>query len=436
MSDLNQLQTQPKKHAKLSASGSERWLNCPGSVSLCETAPPGRESKYANEGTKAHELLEGILKAHINLSNPYTTIKELRLTNPSEMVDHVANAFKEIEARLNECPGAILLSEEKIDLTHIGPDMFGTVDAAIVDEFGRLQVWDFKYGAGIPVDPEENTQLLYYAMGLAKKYDYNFKDVLIGIIQPRAEHASGPVRQWVISIKELRGWEEKFREGVEKTKDPLAAYAHGDWCRFCPAKAMCPEISTGALKQAKIDFAPTESSDVQIHGESPLFSNPQAMSNTLVAIEKLEMWIEGFKDQTFALMERGLKVPGFKLVKKRSIRRWVNETDAQEALLQQYPFSIVMETPKLKSPAQAEKIGIKKDLVAALTTSESSGLRMASISDKALEVDPLAIEFPNQSDTEYEITYTVKAGKEDKMAAKKKAKKKPAKKKAKKKSRK
>lgn len=426
---------EPKKHAKLSASGSHRWLNCAASVALCEKAPPSRESKYAAEGTVAHELLEGILRAHINLSNPFTTLQELRKFHPDkEMVEHVANSYKEIEMRLKDSPGAILLSEEKVDLTHIGPDMFGTVDAAIVDEFGRLQVWDFKYGAGIPVDPEENTQLLYYAMGIAKKFDYNFKDVLIGIIQPRAEHERGPVREWVLSIKELRGWEDKFRDGVEKTKDPLAAFSAGDWCRFCPAKSMCPEISTTALKQAKVDFSPIVSSDVELKEPRPLLSDPKQISNTLKGIKKLEVWIEAFKEETQALMERGLKVDGFKLVKKRSIRRWIDEKETIKAFAYRHSADTFMSEPTLLSPAQVEKRGMNKDLVAILTTNESSGFTMAPESDKRPEVNPMVLDFGEFEEPyplqDVKIEYTISTiGKEDKMPTKTKTKKKTTKKK-------
>ena len=45
------------KHAVLSASSSERWLNCPPSARLCE-AYEDKGSDYAAEGTDAHALCE------------------------------------------------------------------------------------------------------------------------------------------------------------------------------------------------------------------------------------------------------------------------------------------------------------------------------------------------------------------------------------------
>ncbi len=47
-------------HAKLSASGSARWLSCTGSVKA-ESQFPNTSSSYAMEGTTAHTLAERCL---------------------------------------------------------------------------------------------------------------------------------------------------------------------------------------------------------------------------------------------------------------------------------------------------------------------------------------------------------------------------------------
>lgn len=49
------------KHAKLSASGSSRWLNCPGSVKA-EEPYPNETSSFAIEGTRAHEVADLSIK--------------------------------------------------------------------------------------------------------------------------------------------------------------------------------------------------------------------------------------------------------------------------------------------------------------------------------------------------------------------------------------
>ena len=56
----------PKAHATLSASASERWLNCPPSARLCENYED-RGSDYAAEGTDAHALCEFRLKQALGM---------------------------------------------------------------------------------------------------------------------------------------------------------------------------------------------------------------------------------------------------------------------------------------------------------------------------------------------------------------------------------
>ena len=56
----------PKGHAILSASSSERWLNCPPSARLCE-AYEDKGSDHAAEGTDAHTLCEYRLKQALGI---------------------------------------------------------------------------------------------------------------------------------------------------------------------------------------------------------------------------------------------------------------------------------------------------------------------------------------------------------------------------------
>ena len=43
------------QHSVLSPSGAHRWMRCPGSIAA-ESGMPDTSSKYAAEGTAAHEL--------------------------------------------------------------------------------------------------------------------------------------------------------------------------------------------------------------------------------------------------------------------------------------------------------------------------------------------------------------------------------------------
>ncbi len=236
-----------KAHAKFSASGSERWLNCPGSIALSENAP-SVESVYAKEGTEAHECLEVVMK---NNCSP-AIIAMLRKKHPETMVRHAISFYDQIVDLMPT--GASLLCETKVALDFVEEDMFGTVDSAIVELFGILWVIDYKYGAGRVVSPEENTQMIYYALGIAHKYDFNFEKVRLAIAQPRIVHKDGFFRTWDMEVPELMKWTEKFKEGVEKAKDPFAPLNPGRWCFFCPAQEFCPAIENRAFEEAQSDF--------------------------------------------------------------------------------------------------------------------------------------------------------------------------------------
>ena len=237
-----------KTHAKLSASGSERWLSCPGSVILSDGLPD-TESDAAKEGTLAHECLEFLLK---NRAHPLSKLKRIldkKNCYPPEMLSYVLDSRNEILRHL--MPEHIFLCETKIDLTFVGPGMFGTIDAAIIALGNTLKVFDFKYGKGKAVEVENNTQLIYYALGIAHQYAYKFKQVELVILQPRAKLRGQWIRGQKIPMDRFKTWIPKFKRGVEETLNPWADLNAGPWCWFCKAKWKCPITRD---KQLENDF--------------------------------------------------------------------------------------------------------------------------------------------------------------------------------------
>lgn len=375
--------SETKAHAKLSASGSGRWLSCPGSVALSENAPPQKESEYATEGTDAHACLEFLMK---NRNKLQAAGKFALKKWPETMVGHATDTVEYIKRF--EKPGVEILCETRADLSFVQKGMFGTIDISVVELFGTLRITDYKYGAGVAVDPD-STQLIYYALAIAHKYGFNFEDVVLEIIQPRADHEKGPRRQHRMMIEELMAWEEKFRKGAEATEDPLAPLKSGEHCRWCPAKTICPEISTRAFAQAQVDFAPEKSATlvIPIPGTIPA----KQLGNILEGVSKLETWIEAVKAHALHTLERGIKIPGFKLVQKRSIRKW---KDDGVGLKLRGHFGAGVFEQSILSPAQLEKkfsdepaIG---SIIAKYSTSESSGVTIAPEKDKRAEINPLS----------------------------------------------
>lgn len=233
-----------RKHSKFSASGAERWFNCQGSVALSEGIP-SRESVWSREGTLAHEVLEATLTSGIDRFKKDFT---------GEMAEHAMSAQEFIFDLAGRDSNPELLVETRIHLPFIHPEMFGTFDAAVVEHFGTLDVIDYKYGAGHPVSPLNNLQMLFYGIGVAAKYDWNFKRARLWIIQPRIKNYDGPVF-FELGILELKKWVGKFKKAVEAVEKYPNRYNEGSWCHWCSAKSICPLKQQGRLEQAKSVFS-------------------------------------------------------------------------------------------------------------------------------------------------------------------------------------
>lgn len=183
----------PGAHARLSASGSKKWLNCPGSVRLEERIPES-ESGFAAEGTAAHALGELKIKLAANMISRVAYHKKAAAIEADEEMqeytdgyrDYVIEQYNAVKA---SCPDTRLMIEEKIDLSDYIPDGFGTGDALVIGD-GTLDIIDLKYGKGVQVAAQENSQLRLYALGalMANDWLFDIKTVRMHIYQPRRDN--------------------------------------------------------------------------------------------------------------------------------------------------------------------------------------------------------------------------------------------------------
>jgi hypothetical protein len=390
---MNTKTSEVKAHAEFSASGAERWLNCPGSISLAKKAPPEVESPYAAEGTRAHACLEFILKNRKNLEKAIAGARKLY---PGGMVDYAVEAVAWLLAKQKSLDGAVLECETRVDASpFVCEGQFGTLDVSIIQEFGRLTIVDYKYGAGTVVEPagedgRGNPQLVYYALGVSHAYAHNFVDVELVVIQPRAYHESGETtRSHVMTMDELLAWESVFKDGVKRTRAPNPEHKPGAWCKYCRAAVICPELKGKAMAQAQIVFS--DDKGLVTVPEPKLVKLPN-LSKMLDACERLEDWIQKVRDHAEHVLQSGGEIDGFKLVQKRSIRRWVDKEKAQAEAVKKFGKD-ALTTPELLSPAQLEKKakGAKglDAWIEANVTDESTGTTLVRESDKRPAVKPL-----------------------------------------------
>lgn len=229
-----------KAHSKFPASGFERLSECSGSVALSEGVPDV-DTEWSIQGTIAHGVLERILLAALEarLSAVDRVDAPFSSTMPRSMVEYGREAANFILRKWREHKGSELKVESRVYLSFIHPEAFGTLDSAIVDHFGTLHVFDYKFGAGYGVSPKENLQMIFYALALAYLHHWNFKRVRLWIIQPRIKGYDGPLF-WEISIDELRAYVPFFEESIENVLKYPDRYKEGSWCHFCKGKKKCP----------------------------------------------------------------------------------------------------------------------------------------------------------------------------------------------------
>jgi Protein of unknown function (DUF2800) len=249
--------------------------------------------------------------------------------------------------------------EVKLNLGHLSKGAFGTGDSVLYHpKRFHLAVVDLKYGRGVQVYPEDNPQLLSYGSGANKLFG-TVELISLVIVQPRASGQA--VRQWDLTPDVLRQFEIDFTQAVKEASEPDAPLCAGGWCQFCPAAATCPEYRNLALRLAQAEFrSMSEEPDVNlpvVHLPDPPAMTTDELGHLLSAVDLIEDWIAAVKSHALKRALNGDVPTGHKLVRKNTLRRWVNEDKAAGALASLYDLDMdQIWSRKIISPAQAEKL--------------------------------------------------------------------------------
>ena len=348
----------PTKHARLSASSAFRWINCPGSVALSDQCPTPASSSYADEGTLAHAIGELKLryvndefsKRQLNAKMKPLLQSEYYCGEMEEATGYYADAV--IEALEAAGEDAELMIEQQFSLDRWVPEGFGTSDAVVIGG-GVIQVIDLKYGKGIKVDARNNPQLRLYGLGAANLFDslYDFDTVRMTIIQPRLDHISTEE----LPLSELLAWaEDDVKPRAQMAMDGTDYTAVGDWCRFCPAKAVCRKRAEYNLSIAKDDFR-----------NPPLLSDEE-IGEVLRRADELQHWVKDVGDYALEQALAGKQYDGWKLVEGRSVRKYADDLKVAEALKAAGYDEAMLYERKLYGISAMEKIVGKKRLTETL----------------------------------------------------------------------
>lgn len=419
------------QHSILGASGADRWMACPGSVRLSAEVPEDLRSagsSYAREGTAAHGLaahvlrsddwdvsrfVGGVVEAEAEVVWPPDPEFPSRLPEADEdhvfeITDDMADAVQvyvdEVADQIQRLgPATLVMVERGVRPFADRGDMFGTSDCILVQPFGEMVVLDYKHGRGVAVDASHNRQEMYYGFSAMREVGGagNVEKVTLVVVQPRAPHVDGPIRRFEISSDELAAFGATLRAAAEATENPKAALISGDHCRWCPAKVVCPELRSRV--QAEVSCAFDEPVDLpeSLRPSLPNPRDPVQISRALMVKPLIEDWVKTVDVLALRAAEQGLDIPGFKVVERRTNRRWKDAElvakEAAEALRARGkdPAAIYSE-PKLKSPKQLESIKtLGKEWVAARAEKPPGGRTLAPATDRREGKAFARVEFPD-----------------------------------------
>lgn len=330
-------------HARLSASAAHRWMACPASVRLSE----GQERKssiHSAQGTFAHAIAAECLTHEASPSDFFLkqdTVDGHAVECDMEMVDAIRLYVDEIEADHRDGDEGWIEHAVTEALQSIDPDMGGTADYIRYRAATKsLRVFDFKYGSGMYVEADDNAQLKIYALGAMLAVKAPVAEVEVTVVQPRYEGAQ-PVRTWRFPASEILDFVADVEEAARRTNIPNAPLAAGDHCTFCPARRTCPELEKKQHALLAAEFA-----------DLPQVA-PEELGKALLSVAQVKERIKAIEEYAYEAACKGVKIPGFKLVDKRPVRKWKSEGDvvmwAQEKAIE--PWA----PRELLSPAQLEK---------------------------------------------------------------------------------
>lgn len=380
----------PDKHALLGASSAHRWLHCPPSARLCEQFPD-TQSDYAAAGTLAHSIAE--LKARKYFLEPMSArIFNSRLKKLKESpyydkgmdaaTDMYLDHLKTLALSFSSPPFVVL--ENRVDYSHLVPEGFGTADCIMIGD-GRICVVDYKNGSGVPVEADNNPQMMLYGLGALHTYSAVYGDsirsVHLSIVQPNA----GGVKEWGTNVIDLEDWGAKHVQPLAKLAwEGKGEYAAGEWCRFCAAKAQCRARAEQylALEQEK---------------KEPALLTFSEIGDILSRAQSLASWVKQLEEFALHMALEGNSISGWKAVEGRGSREWIDGTDAafEKLVARGVPNALLWEQKPVTVAALEKALGKKafaesaKDLV----LTKPGKPTLVPESDKRPAYNPAALAF-------------------------------------------
>jgi len=370
----------------MGGSTAEQRINCPGSYQLEKKMPEKPSSDFADRGSMLHAAMELIVvddPPDIESAEPL--FDDLEGQNlgfegheiTRELINDKLRPALEAWLEVKEKYGFVdWFIETQVSLERFVKGAFGTADIIAVDKNGRLHVLDWKFGDGVAVDVKGNYGAGFYAAGALydpdpelQEFTANVTGVVLHIVQPRANYPHEDVlKTWETSIDWVEDIIDLAIDAAAKALIDDPPVKPGKWCRWCAAQTICPEYGTMGKEALEI---------------KPDIMDPIQIAAAMHMAELLKPWIDAVYEFAQNQMEKGVSIPGYKLVQKHARRKWTDEDMAIKIMRRSKIKAADMYTKTIISPTQAEKLNKKlySNRLAKYVESRSSGLTIVADTD-------------------------------------------------------
>lgn len=381
--DLTSLARDRGTHSSFGPSSSAMWLHCPGSLipNLMADDDAGYDAAY---GTVAHDVTDqwrksGVKPKHLLGTTVFVESAQwwgFFVDIDNNMMDHCQTCVDSVALE----PG-IHFYERKVDFSAITPipRQRGTADCLILqpgvirrgDRVGaRLITADWKFGIGVQVFAEDNSQGLLYSLGAFYEFDidYDILEIEIRIEQPRIGHSD----RWTITREQLLEFAKWAKPRAYAAWQVDAPRRPGTkQCRWCKVREDCAanaklqiDLTAGAFEDIERENDAHEMNEFKIATSAGLFRQPadlarltiEEMSALYAYRAVVDNWWKKLEEKLNEVAAAGQVVPGMKMVEGRSFRHFVSDRVATERL-------VALGVPRSKvrkvvtcSPAEAEEL--------------------------------------------------------------------------------
>lgn len=353
-------------HAFLAPSSASRWRLCPGSALIESLYPDLSDPEPRRLGVACHWLMECALKAPFVIP-PEGTIAPNGVAITVEMIDAVQLMRGDIMAKLGANWASMIQIENPVAIPRIDPQCWGTPDVRAWVQLpnGRrvLFIWDLKYGWS-RVEVFENDQLVCYAAGCLSEantgtppaFPESQVDVVLVVVQPRAYHPQGPVREWKTTAVGLRDYVHQLNmAATEATSATPVCRPQPAACENCTGRAHCDTLQQAAYRGMDLaaQAIPRELSDSALGLELAMLSD---------AHELMKARLSGLEEVVKHRLQQGRRVAHWYYGPGQGSTKWTKPA-SEVILMGQMMGKDLAKPPEAITPLQAKAKGLDDGLV-------------------------------------------------------------------------